>query len=279
MDAYTKHQGLSLLSFLAALLTLAAASFLISGPALAQQPDLESDLLVSFRGEGGPDGPGDIVGTVTNRSERRYGCVELLFKLSKTQGDLPAIVLVQVRNLAPKAQVPYRHGLPYRTGFRLLGMRVCAARPASPPPPPTGANPAHPAPRPAPMPDQRPGPPPPPVVRHSPPTTPTVQRERCTIYGHVTGVPVRARTQLNGPLTSFRLERIGLRVGAESDTRFSTRVDEQGNYRFADLPGGTSMEVVPLGLGWRYDRSNKSVWCAGNRSFRIDIHIDGISID
>jgi len=101
----------------------------------------------------------------------------------------------------------------------------------------------------------------------------------CTIFGRVTGTPVRARLSPNGPLETFKLTHVGVFVPGESRPKFTTGVDRHGRYKFPRMPGDQEFRVAPLGGGWRYDRRNERVSCDPGRSFRVDFHIAGVLVD
>jgi hypothetical protein len=233
----------------------------------AGQTRFSSDLDVAFSVDDGGSRPGSIVGRVTNRSQRHYPCVELRFRLTRTVRERPAFVTVRVQNIAPRAVVPYRHALPYRSGISLAEVSSCRASPAPAPPPPPRRS------------DERHSGAPPPVVAPGPATPGTTTRQsHCSVFGRITGTPVRARTQLNGPLVTFELSLVEALVGAEREPRFRTGVNDRGYYRFQRLPAGQSIRIIPVGP-LRYDRDGATVRCVGGKSLRLDIPIEGVMID
>jgi hypothetical protein len=247
------------------LMSLAASALLMPGLACA---DIHSDLNLTFSREGRNDESGYLVGDITNSSTRHYGCVELRFSLTRQSGRPPTVISFKVRGIGPRTRVPFRYALPYPTGFTLKSMQLCPATRATPPPPRHGAA------------QPRPTTPPPPSVRRAPASPPAPSGGLCSIYGRATGVPVRARTQLNGPIETFYLKQVGVYVNNGRMPASVSNLDSQGAYRLENLPVGQSLRLEPLGVGWRYDQRGKTVRCSrSGQSLRVDIHIDGITID
>ena len=91
---------------------------------------------------------------------------------------------------------------------------------------------------------------------------------------------VRARTRPNGPLETFDLKQVGVYVNNGRMPVSVSNLNSQGAYRLENLPVGQSLRLEPSGLGWRYDRQGKTVSCSrSGQNLRVDIHIEGITID
>lgn len=105
------------------------------------------------------------------------------------------------------------------------------------------------------------------------------QSASCRIFGKVTGTPVRARLSPTGPMEIFQLAQVGVFVPGERQPTLRARVDAQGSYSFATVPGNQEFRVAPLGPRWRYDHGNDTVACLPGRSVRVDFAIQGVLTD
>ncbi|MBN8516086.1 hypothetical protein [Accumulibacter sp.] len=105
------------------------------------------------------------------------------------------------------------------------------------------------------------------------------QSASCRIFGKVTGTPVRARLSPKGPMEIFQLAQVGVFVPGERQPTLRARVDAQGNYSFATVPGNQGFRVAPLGPSWRYDHGDDTVACLPGRSVRVDFAIQGVLND
>ncbi|MGR9115129.1 MAG: hypothetical protein ACU85E_05135 [Gammaproteobacteria bacterium] len=95
----------------------------------------EDDLHITFSSERTVTGPGNIVGTVTNRSNLRYPCVDAVFSLSThfddRQRGLPDVSYgdqaIRIRNIAPGSTVSFSAPLDRKAGFGFDRYELCAS--------------------------------------------------------------------------------------------------------------------------------------------------------
>ena len=105
------------------------------------------------------------------------------------------------------------------------------------------------------------------------PVAPPAKASTCSISGRVTG-----KLQDQG----FTVTHVGVFVPGEWKPRFTRQLDNQGRYAFEKLPGDQEFRVAPFGkgaAGWRYDRQKALVSCRAGKSFKLNLHILGVSVD
>ena len=136
----SRRSGVCVSTLLIALM-LVAVSTTLAAP--------KDDLAVRFSSERVVGGPGNIIGAVTNRSKRRYPCVDVVFSLSThfddRQKGLPVVSYgnqsIRVRDIAPGARTRFSAPLRRKAGFGFFRFETCAEPLAEPPSSRTAARP------------------------------------------------------------------------------------------------------------------------------------------